>query len=79
MLLQIVLMEGLFLHKYYYVYLIWNCLHYIKEVGSTLFYWSFNKAGVKSVCATINNVNLREHADDNIFNLQLTLLINACV
>lgn len=72
-------MEGLFLHKYYYVYLIWNCLHYIKEVGSTLFYWLSIKAGVKSVCATINDVNLGEHADDNIFNLQLTLLINACV
>ena len=53
------------------VYLIWNCLHYITEVGSTLFYWLLIKAGVKSVCVTMNGVNLGELADDNFFLLQL--------
>lgn len=54
------------------VYLIWNCLHYIIEVGSTFFYWFFIKAVDKSVCATINDVNsLGEHADDYFFLLQI--------
>lgn len=54
------------------VYLIWNCLHYIIEVGSPFFHWFIIKAVDKSVCATINDVNsLGEQADDYFFLLQI--------
>ena len=76
-------MEGLFLHKYYYR--VFN-LELSQLCIRSRFYFVLLviKTGIKSVCATINDMNLGDNGNDNVSFLfflfsETKLLINVCL